>query len=59
MVWTFFVACEPGELAIIDLTINPELYEQIQRENVRKYVHELSSHNMPFTITQAVLATKG
>ncbi len=42
MVWAYFDASGPGRLAIIDRTINYELYQQIIKENVRISVKGLS-----------------
>ncbi len=42
MVWAYFDASGPGRLAIIDRTINYELYQQIIKENVRISVKEQS-----------------
>uniref|UniRef100_A0A9J7Y0N0 Uncharacterized protein n=1 Tax=Cyprinus carpio carpio TaxID=630221 RepID=A0A9J7Y0N0_CYPCA len=42
MVWTCFAASGPGQLAIIDGTMNSELYQQILKENVRTSVQELN-----------------
>ncbi len=38
MVWGCFAASEPGQLAIIDETINSALYQKILKENVRPSV---------------------
>ncbi len=42
MVWASFAASGPGRLAIIDGTMNSELYQQILKENIRTSVPELS-----------------
>ena len=42
MVWACFAASGPGRLAIIDGTMNSELYQRILKENVRTSVHELN-----------------
>ncbi len=42
IVWACFAASGPGQLAIIDGTMNSELYHQFLKENVRTSVHELS-----------------
>ncbi len=42
MVWACFAASGPGQPAIIDGTMNSELYQQILKENVKISVHELS-----------------
>ncbi|KAF7645375.1 hypothetical protein LDENG_00205850 [Lucifuga dentata] len=41
MVWACLAASGPGPLAIIDGTMNSQLYQQILQENVRKSVREL------------------
>uniref|UniRef100_A0A671RAJ2 RNA helicase n=1 Tax=Sinocyclocheilus anshuiensis TaxID=1608454 RepID=A0A671RAJ2_9TELE len=41
MVWVCFAASGPRRLAIIDGTMNSELYQQILKENVRTSVREL------------------
>ncbi len=38
MVWACFAASGPGLLAIIDGTMNSELYQQILKENIRTSV---------------------
>uniref|UniRef100_A0AAR2JEE5 Amino acid transporter transmembrane domain-containing protein n=1 Tax=Pygocentrus nattereri TaxID=42514 RepID=A0AAR2JEE5_PYGNA len=42
MVWACFAASGTGWLAIIDGTMNSELYQRILKENVRTSVHELN-----------------
>ena len=42
MVWACFAASGPGLLAIIDRTMNSELYQQILKENVMASDHELN-----------------
>ncbi len=41
MVWPCFAESGPGRLAIIDGTMNSELYQQIVKENVKTSVREL------------------
>lgn len=41
LVWSCFFASGPGQLAIIEGTMNSELYQKIVSEDVREYVHEL------------------
>ncbi|MGH0168425.1 UNVERIFIED_CONTAM: hypothetical protein FKN15_054889 [Acipenser sinensis] len=41
MVWGCFAASRPGQLSIIDTTMNAALYQKILEENVRPSVHEL------------------
>ncbi len=36
--WARFAASWPGQPAIIDGTMNSELYQQFRKENVRTYV---------------------
>ncbi len=43
MVWACFATSGPGRLAIIDGTMNSELYQQILKENIRTSVRELVS----------------
>lgn len=42
MVWACFAASGPGQLAIIDGTINSELYQQILKDNIRTSVRTLA-----------------
>ncbi len=42
MAWPCFAASWPGQPAIIDGTMNSELYQQILKENVRISVYEQS-----------------
>ncbi len=42
MAWACFAASWPGQPAIIDGTMNSELYQQILKENVRTSVYEQS-----------------
>ncbi|MGH0158770.1 UNVERIFIED_CONTAM: hypothetical protein FKN15_044380 [Acipenser sinensis] len=41
MVWGCFAASGPGQLAIIDTTMNSALYQKILEENIRPSVYEL------------------
>ncbi len=40
MAWACFAASGPGQPAIIDGTMNSELYQQILKEGVRTSVYE-------------------
>ncbi len=46
MAWVCFAASWPGQPAIIDGTMNSELYQQILKENVRTSVQEQSLKRM-------------
>ena len=51
MVWGCFAALGPGQLAVINVKINSQVYQDILQKNVRLFVHQVK-HNKSWVMQQ-------